>query len=96
MFNKILVVADGTDHSEKAVKLAGDLAAKYDADLTVVHVLGHGEISKDFLRTAETENLAPVSLYNDVTLATKGVKSYEISYKVHEQVGEHIGLLTVL
>jgi nucleotide-binding universal stress UspA family protein len=99
MFNKILVAADGSEHSDKAVRLAGDLAAKYDADLTIVHVLGRGEISEDFLRVVEVENLiesgtqknmASIGLSTDVASATKEAQNYEIAYRVHEQVGERI------
>jgi nucleotide-binding universal stress UspA family protein len=39
MFKKIVVATDSSDHADKAVAVAADLAAKYDADLTLVHVL---------------------------------------------------------
>lgn len=99
MFKKILVAADGSDHSDKAVRLSCDLAARYDADLTIIHVIGHGEVSEGFIKLAEAENLieagpqdnlGSASLYSDVVSATKGTQRYEISYKVHEQISEHI------
>ena len=39
MFHTIVVATDGSDHANKAVAVAGDLAAKYDADITLLHVL---------------------------------------------------------
>lgn len=37
MFNKILVGVDGSEHALKAVRLAGELARTFSADLVVVH-----------------------------------------------------------
>ncbi len=39
MIKTILVPTDGSDHANKAVILASDLAAKYDARITFMHVL---------------------------------------------------------
>lgn len=39
MIKNILVAVDGSDHAKKALSLACDLAAKYRARLTFVHVL---------------------------------------------------------
>ncbi len=38
MFNEIIVAFDGSDYSESALLVACDLAAKYKANLHVVHV----------------------------------------------------------
>lgn len=37
MFKEIMVAFDGSDHSEAALQTACDLAAKYQANLQVVH-----------------------------------------------------------
>lgn len=39
MIKKILVPTDGSDHANKAIDLAADLADKYKADIVVLHVL---------------------------------------------------------
>ena len=38
MFENILVAIDGSNHSKKALKFACDLANKYEAYLTILHV----------------------------------------------------------
>ena len=57
MFKSILAATDGSDHANKAIDLASDLAAKYDARLVLLHILPHGHLSGDLRRFAETEHL---------------------------------------
>jgi len=57
MFTKILVVTDGSEHGTQAVRTAADIAVKYGADLTVGHVVLHGEPPSAFRRMAEVEHL---------------------------------------
>jgi len=38
-FSKILVCCDGSKYSEKAIKVACDLAKNYDSELTLIHVI---------------------------------------------------------
>ena len=42
---RILVALDGSDHSNKAVDLAADLAEKYGARLVLLHVLSNKPLS---------------------------------------------------
>ncbi|MGA7270904.1 MAG: universal stress protein [Acidimicrobiia bacterium] len=39
MLHNILLAVDGSDHATKATDLAADLAKRYEADLTVLHVM---------------------------------------------------------
>jgi nucleotide-binding universal stress UspA family protein len=39
MFEKILVPTDGSEHAAQAVAVASDLAVKYEAELTLLHVM---------------------------------------------------------
>lgn len=54
MLKNILVPVDGSEHAVKAMELAGDLAEKYDCDLTVLHVRSK-ELSEEFRAYIEVE-----------------------------------------
>lgn len=51
----ILVAIDGSDHSNRAVDLATDIAVKYDAKLVLVHAVDSRPLSDAERRLAETE-----------------------------------------
>jgi nucleotide-binding universal stress UspA family protein len=41
MINRILVPVDGSEHATRAVERASDLASRYGAELTLLHVVAH-------------------------------------------------------
>lgn len=41
MFERILLAVDGSEHSRRAVRVAGELARRYDAELVVLHAREH-------------------------------------------------------
>ena len=57
MIKTIVVASDGSDHAHKAVALAGEIAAKFDASLTVVHTYMRGPLPAEIRRLAEVEHL---------------------------------------
>jgi nucleotide-binding universal stress UspA family protein len=52
MFDKLLVAVDGSDHSNRAVALAADLAGHYGSDVVLLHV-AHSP-SRTAIRGVET------------------------------------------
>jgi len=58
MFKTILVPTDGSDHANKAARIAVDLAGKYDADLILLHVLLRDHLDEGLKQYAEAEGLA--------------------------------------
>lgn len=58
MIKSIVLALDGSVHAKHAQTLAIDLASKYDAQLTLVHVLTRDHPSAEFARMAEIEHLA--------------------------------------
>ncbi len=54
---RILVAVDGSEHSEKALDLASDIAAKYGAELVLLHVLSDKPLSEAERHMAEVEYL---------------------------------------
>ena len=60
MFKTIVVATDGSNHAEKAVAVAGDMAAKYAAQMTLLHVLPRRDISAaDVRRLIDVQTLPP-------------------------------------
>ncbi len=99
MFSKILVATDGSEHGSKAVKAAADLAVKYDAQLTIGHVLLHGEPPSAFRRMTEVEHLVrePSVPKPDSANVSSGLIAYasqaekdRISHDVMEALGGRI------
>jgi len=58
MFKSILCPIDGSDHANKALALAADLAVKYDASLSLVHILLRNLDASELKRFAEIEGLS--------------------------------------
>ncbi len=69
MFKNVLVATDGSDHANKAVDLAADMAAKYGAALTVLSVIESGALTEDARRLAREKgvDMNPVLDIPDIT-----------------------------
>jgi len=57
MINKLLLAVDGSANAQRATDIAGELAAKLNAELFVVHVLMHGRPSAELVHMAEVEHI---------------------------------------
>ena len=57
MLKTILVAADGSDHADKAVDWAIELAVKHDARLVLLYVAPHREVPPELRRMAEVEHI---------------------------------------
>ena len=55
MIKKLIVPVDGSDQSVRAVELASDLAAKYDAEIVLLHVLLRGHMPSGLKKALEIE-----------------------------------------
>jgi nucleotide-binding universal stress UspA family protein len=58
MFKTILVALDGSHHADRAVAIAGDLAAVYGARMVLLNVITSRDVPEELKRYAEAENLA--------------------------------------
>ena len=58
MFKNILCPIDGSDHANKALTMAVDMAKKYDARLLLLHVLLRNVDAPELKRFAEIEGLS--------------------------------------
>ena len=60
MIKTILVPTDGSDHADKAVAFAGDIASKYGAAIILLHVLsdpGSGRMPNELRELARLEHI---------------------------------------
>jgi nucleotide-binding universal stress UspA family protein len=57
MMRNIAVAVDGSEHAQRAVSLASEIAAKFGATVHLLHVVHHVKISDDFLRFTEEEHI---------------------------------------
>lgn len=57
MFQTILIPTDGSQNAAKAVAIASDLAAKYEAKLILLNVIEGGDVPEGLRRFVEIENL---------------------------------------
>jgi nucleotide-binding universal stress UspA family protein len=57
MFKNILVPTDGSQHANKAVALAIDMASKYGAELVILSVIEDGALSEDAKRLAQNKGI---------------------------------------
>ena len=64
---RIMVALDGSDHSEKALDLASDIAAKHGAELILLHVLSEGPLSDAEHHMAEVEYLDEIAASLDAS-----------------------------
>lgn len=83
MLKTILVATDGSDHARRAVDLAADLAAKYQAKVILLHVLLRGQLPEGLMRAAEVEHIAHPGPEGPRNLA---IMPQEIMARVERQV----------
>ncbi|MCP4235011.1 MAG: universal stress protein [Aestuariibacter sp.] len=57
MIKNIVLAIDGSGPARHAQDMAIDIASKYSASLTIVHVLTHDHPSSEFSRMAEVEHM---------------------------------------
>jgi len=69
MFERILLAVDGSSHSNKTVPVATDLAKRYGAEVTVVHVREHGRYEGQDVDLGPPQDAE--SLVNDVVAQLK-------------------------
>lgn len=67
MLERILVAVDGSNHANKALDWACDLASRYDSELIAVHVISDRPLSKAERQMAEVEFHHEIAKGYDVT-----------------------------
>lgn len=98
MIRKIIVPTDGSDHANKALDLAADLADKYEAEIILLHILMRDQTVFDLLGLAKTlqadqaitdklEELADASVQAAAS-AYEGIISIPAPDDIVEKIGD--------
>lgn len=99
MIKEILIPTDGSDHADKAVDLAGDLASKYGARVHLLYVYSRSD-EEQIRRLAEGEHLEtkssghpggalfnmPQAVFADIA----GVSDRGLPASIYDKVGDMI------
>lgn len=89
MMKTIVVPTDGSDHADKAVSFAADIAEKYQARLVLLHVLLRNELPENLRHLAEVEYKTESERI--VTVPQSGISDKEVIPRaLLEVVGRHI------
>ena len=97
MLKKILVPVDGSDHSIKAVELAAELAAKFGAEITLLHVLMNGHVPAGLRKALDVE-LSPqrakpenlVVIPQEIMARVEDKKTATLSADALEFIAKHV------
>jgi nucleotide-binding universal stress UspA family protein len=100
MLETILVAADGSDHADKAIDWAIELATRHDAKLVPIFVAPHREVPPELRRMAEVEHIvqpgeveAPAAadpLYPYGSLRPELERSLINSAAIYREIGERL------
>jgi len=98
MLRKILVPVDGSKQSMKAVALASELAAKFDAEITLLHVLLRGHMPEGLKRALAVEvagRAKPASggsaiLPQEIMARVDDRKTTQLTVDELKFIGEHL------
>ena len=98
MIKKILVPVDGSAHSIKAVEIASDLAAKYGAEIILLHVLLRGHMSDGLRKAVEIEvGTQPrdsaghiVNMPQQIMARVQDKKTKQLSLEMLDVVGKYV------
>ncbi len=102
MFTRILVATDGSDHAQRALDVAGNIASRFDADVVVLHVFSTAEMNEAMRHLAEVEHLMPaqrqvLSADSDITSAqglpidpVDKIGDYGVMYQAAEKIGQRL------
>lgn len=100
MLKTILVATDGSDHAEKAIDWAVELAAAHDAGLVLLYVAPHKEVPPELRRMAEVEHIVepegpsralPEASYPSASIGRPDLQQALVnSARIYQELGEQI------
>ncbi|MEC5425675.1 universal stress protein [Virgibacillus sp. C22-A2] len=87
MFNRILLAADGSEHSVRSARYAIDLAEKYNAAVVAVYVVDRQKAKSDVLHATNKFEIEK-KRKEKIKSVTSLLKESKIDYKVQVLHGE--------
>ena len=97
MFETILVPTDGSDHANRAVALAAELADKYKARIVILHVLLRDASVSELVTLCEsfyrTDELIKKLLETEATLISAAAAGAYVPVPVPQDLLEEVGAL---
>ncbi len=73
MLKSILVPVDGSEHADRALQLAAEIAAKFDAKLVLVHAIPDTEVPESLKHYAEAEHIEGPPSYIRYKYVAEGI-----------------------
>jgi nucleotide-binding universal stress UspA family protein len=94
MIKNILLATDGSSQASNALDLAIDLAAKYGASLTLVHVLTHDHPAAELQRMLKVEHLDdPIPVHKNPPRSTSTAVGLFLRGEIEDQELRAIAVL---
>jgi nucleotide-binding universal stress UspA family protein len=95
MINTIVVPIDGSDHANRAIEIAGDIAAKFDAKVIIVQALLHGasisEIRDLYGPEGDPEVLKEIETLEDVMLSAVSADMATVPVPIPSEILRRVG-----
>ncbi len=87
MFKHLLVAIDGSDHADHAIGIAADLAMRYHAKLTILHVARHPRVMSTLSDLQELERIEHVEFHEQDVLNLAAAKVTDDAEKRVRELG---------
>lgn len=87
MFKHLLVAIDGSDPSDHAIEIAADLAMRYHAKLTILHVARHPHVVNTLIDLQELERIEHVEFHEQDVLDLVAAKITADAEKCVRELG---------
>lgn len=101
MFKTILVATDGSNHANRAVEVAADMAGRYGAKVILLHVLLRGHMPEGLMEAARVEHVGKkpatgggtdhlANIPQEIMARVEGKQGTQVPLEVLQFIGKRI------